>query len=93
MVYWSDVVCEASLKYNQRVPSLLSIKPCSKKPVSSVSLIHIRVAPNPLPKSQVPKEAGKFELLACIEGIQGISLALLTRVLSGKSKRSMPCLL
>lgn len=41
---------------------------------------------NPWPKNKLLKEAGKFQLLAHLEGLEGISLGLLTRGLDWKAE-------
>ena len=50
----------------------------------NVTEVVLKSPTNPWPKNKVLKESGRFQLLAHLEGLEGVSLALLTRALRWK---------
>ena len=44
-----------------------------------IQQIILKCPTNPWPKNRTLKEVGKFQLLAHVEGLEGVSLGLLTR--------------
>ena len=85
MSFWSRIICEASAKYNRAIPHHNEYKTWFEEAgFESVTQYVFKSPTNPWPKNKVLKESGKFQLLAHLEGIEGISLALMTRVLEWK---------
>lgn len=85
LCYWSRLVCEASAKYNRPVPHHDDYKAWFEEAgFQDVTQYVFKSPTNPWPKSKILKEAGKFQLLAHLEGIEGISLALMTRAMDWK---------
>ena len=85
MSLWSRIICEASAKYNRAIPHHNEYRACFEEAgFESVTQYVFKSPTNPSPKTKVLKESGKFQLLAHLEGIEGISLALIARVLEWK---------
>ena len=85
MSFWSRIICEASAKYNRVIPHHNEYKAWfDDAGFERVTQFVFKSPTNPWPKNKILKESGKFQLLAHLEGIEGISLALMTRVLGWK---------
>lgn len=83
--YWSKVICEASAKYHRPVPHHNEFNAWFEEAgFEDVKQFIFKSPTNPWPKSKTLKESGKFQLLAHLEGLEGISLGLLTRALEWK---------
>ncbi|KAL9099677.1 MAG: hypothetical protein Q9163_004851, partial [Psora crenata] len=78
--YWSRIITEASADYNRPVPLYTEyIDWFEKAGFVDIQQITLKCPTNPWPKDPNLKEVGKFQLLAHVEGLEGMSLALLTR--------------
>ena len=85
--YWSKIICEASASYNRPVPRYDGfIKWFEKAGFVDVKRIYLKSPTNPWPKDPILKEVGKFQLVAHLEGVEGISLGLLTRQMEWKAE-------
>lgn len=51
-----------------------------------IKQIFLKSPTNPWPKDRTLKEVGKFQLCAHLEGLEGISLGLLTRQMEWKAE-------
>ncbi|KAI4240431.1 MAG: hypothetical protein L6R40_005142 [Gallowayella cf. fulva] len=86
LTYWSELITEAAINYNRPIPRYTDyIQWFEKAGFEDIRQVVFKSAMNPWPKNKVLKEAGKFQLLAHIEGLEGISLGLLTRGLKWKA--------
>ena len=84
--YWSRIICEASASYNRPIPEYTEyIKWFEKAGFVDVKRIYLKSPTNTWPKDPSLKEVGKFQLLAHVEGLEGISLGLMTRQLGWKA--------
>ncbi|KAL8908056.1 MAG: hypothetical protein Q9207_001035 [Kuettlingeria erythrocarpa] len=84
---WSSLITEAACAYNRPIPRYTDYLSWFEK----AGFVDIRqqifkCPTNPWPKNKTLKEAGKFQLLAHIEGFEGISIGLLTRGLDWKAE-------
>ncbi|KAL8877335.1 MAG: hypothetical protein Q9198_004631 [Flavoplaca austrocitrina] len=87
LTYWSNLLTEAAAKYNRPVPRYTDyIHWFEKAGFTDVRQVIFKCPTNPWPKNKVLKEAGKFQLLAHIEGLEGVSMGLLTRGLAWKAE-------
>lgn len=85
--YWSRLICEASAKYNRPIPHCDEyVNWFEKAGFVDVKKIYLKSPTSPWPKDRILKEVGKFQLVAHIEGLEGISLGLLTRGLGWKAE-------
>ncbi|KAL8671747.1 MAG: hypothetical protein Q9168_003769 [Polycauliona sp. 1 TL-2023] len=85
--YWSNLLTEAAAKYNRPVPRYTDyVHWFEKAGFTDVRQVIFKCPTNPWPKNKTLKEAGKFQLLAHIEGFEGISVGLLTRGLAWKAE-------
>ena len=85
LCYWSKIICEASAKYHRPVPYHNEFYAWFKEAgFEDVTQYVFKSPSNPWPKDRTLKESGKFQLLAHLEGLEGISLGLLTRALEWK---------
>ncbi|KAL6717513.1 hypothetical protein ACLMJK_005428 [Lecanora helva] len=83
--YWSKTMCEASASYNRTCPEYHQfVKWFEKAGFVDVRRMHLKSPTNPWPKDRVLKEVGKFQLVAHLEGLEGLSIGLLTRQLGWK---------
>ncbi|KAL8841633.1 MAG: hypothetical protein Q9170_000847 [Blastenia crenularia] len=87
LAYWSNVICGAAENYNRPVPRYTDyVSWFEKAGFADIQQVVFKSPTNPWPKNKILKEAGKFQLLAHIEGLEGISLGLLTRGLDWKAE-------
>lgn len=85
LAYWSKIICEASADYNRPIPHHDEfVKWFEKAGFVDVKRIYLKSPTNPWPKDRTLKEVGKFQLVAHIEGLEGVSLGLLTRAAKWK---------
>ncbi|MCJ1469708.1 hypothetical protein MMC07_008349 [Pseudocyphellaria aurata] len=87
LCYWSRKICEAAEEYNRPIPVFTEYKAWLKEAgFVDVQQVIFKSPTNSWPKSKLLKEASKFQLLAHIEGTEGISLGLMTRGLHWKAE-------
>ena len=87
LAYWSRILCEASASYNRPMPRYTEYKKWFEKAgFVDVRQIHLKSPTNPWPKDPTLKEVGKFQLVAHLEGLEGLSLGLLTRQMEWKAE-------
>lgn len=85
LVYWSKIITQAAVNYNRPIPHYTDyVAWFEKAGFVDIHQTVFKSPTNPWPKSKLLKEVGKFQLLAHIEGLEGISLGLLTRGLNWK---------
>lgn len=85
--YWSTKITEAAENYNRPVPLHTDYLPWFEKAgFVDIKQVVIKSPTNPWPKDKKLKEVGKYQLLAHIEGLEGISMGLLTRSAEPKWK-------
>ena len=85
LAYWSKIICEAGDNYNRPLPHYYDhLKRFEKAGFVDIKQIFLKSPSNPWPKDRLLKEVGKFQLLAHLEGLEGVSLGLLTRGLGWK---------
>lgn len=78
--YWSDAIVEAAAKYNRPIPRYDEYYDWFVKAgFVDVQQVVLKCPTNPWPKDKRLKEVGKYQCLAHIEGLEGVSLGLLTR--------------
>ncbi|KAL9640216.1 MAG: hypothetical protein Q9164_000403 [Protoblastenia rupestris] len=78
--YWSRIITEASAAYNRPIPLHTEYFDWFEKAgFVDIKQIILKSPTNPWPKDKTLKEVGKFQLVAHVEGLEGISLGLLTR--------------
>ena len=83
--YWSKIICDAAETYNRRVPHHEEFRSWfTRAGFEEVTHFVFKSPSNPWPKNKMLKEAAKFQLLAHLEGMEGVSVALLTRALEWK---------
>lgn len=87
LTYWSNLITEAAAKYNRPVPRYTDyVHWFEKAGFTDVRQVIFKCPTNPWPKNKILKEAGKFQLLAHTEGLEGVSMGLLTRGLAWKAE-------
>ncbi|KAL8723084.1 MAG: hypothetical protein Q9225_000555 [Loekoesia sp. 1 TL-2023] len=87
LAYWSNVITEAAANYNRPIPRYTEyVSWFERAGFVDIQQVIIKCPTNPWPKNKTLKEAGKFQLLAHIEGLEGVSLGLLTRGLDWKAE-------
>ncbi|KAL8734683.1 MAG: hypothetical protein Q9166_001339 [cf. Caloplaca sp. 2 TL-2023] len=87
LTYWSHLIVEAAANYNRPIPRYTDYMQWFEKAgFTDIRQVIFKSPMNPWPKNKVLKEAGKFQLLAHVEGLEGISLGLLTRGLAWKAE-------
>ena len=87
LAYWSRIICEASANYNRPIPHYDEhVKWFERAGFVDVKRIYLKSPTNPWPKDRTLKEVGKFQLLAHLQGLEGISLGLLTRQFKWKAE-------
>ena len=86
LTYWSRLITEASAAYNRPIPYHTEfLKMFQQAGFVDIKQITLKSPTNPWPKDKRLKEVGKFQLLAHIEGLEGISMGLLTRTRQWKA--------
>ncbi|KAL8961218.1 MAG: hypothetical protein Q9193_002190, partial [Seirophora villosa] len=87
LCHWSSLITEAAAKYNRPVPRYTDYLAWFEKAgFVDIQQALFKAPTNPWPKNKPLKEAGKFQLLAHLEGLEGVSLGLLTRGLEWKAE-------
>ena len=78
--YWSKAIVEAAARYNRPIPRYDEYYDWFVKAgFVDVQQVVLKCPTNPWPKDKRLKEVGKYQCLAHIEGLEGVSLGLLTR--------------
>ena len=86
LAYWSEMICLAAEKYNRPIPIHTDyVAMLEKAGFVEIRQVILKSPSNPWPKDKNLKEVGKFQSLALLEGLEGISLALMTRGLKWKA--------
>ncbi|KAL8928880.1 MAG: hypothetical protein Q9208_001658 [Pyrenodesmia sp. 3 TL-2023] len=84
---WSSLITEAASAYNRPIPHHTDyVSWFEKAGFVDIRQHTFKTPTNPWPKNKILKEAGKFQLLAHIEGFEGVSIGLLTRGLDWKAE-------
>jgi len=80
--YWGDLICEAAGAYNRYTPKCREYKAWVEEAgfVDVTETIFKRPL-NSWPKNKTLKEIGKFQLMNYTEGLEGLTIGLLTRAL------------
>lgn len=85
LAYWSREVTQASANYNRPIPLHTAYMAMFEKAgFVDVRQVVLKSPTNPWPKDKHLKEVGKYQLLAHLEGLEGISIGLMTRGLDWK---------
>jgi hypothetical protein len=83
--YWTKVICEAADEYNRPIPHHDEFRAWfGKAGFEDVVQFVFKSPSNPWPKHKTLKESAKFQLIAHLEGLEGLSLGLMTRALEWK---------
>lgn len=86
LAYFSEKICEASKNYNRPIPLYTEYEKWFEEAgFVDIKQIVLKSPTNSWPKDQMLKEASKFQLLSHLEGLEGASLALMTRGLKWKA--------
>ncbi len=84
---WSKIICEASAKYNRPVPHHDEYERWFEKAgFVDVRRVYLKSPTNPWPKDGVLKEVGRAQLVAHVEGLEGLSIGLLARAMGWKEE-------
>jgi hypothetical protein len=87
LVYWSKKICEASKNYNRPIPFYTEYKKWFEEAgFVDIKQVILKAPTNPWPKNPLLKEASKFQLLGLLQGLEGISVGLMTRGLQWKAE-------
>ncbi|KAL9589215.1 MAG: hypothetical protein Q9203_001998, partial [Teloschistes exilis] len=87
LAYWSDLIVEAAAKYNRPIPRYTEYTAWFEKAgFTDIQQVVFKSPANTWPKDGILKEAGKYQLVAHLEGLEGISLGLFTRGLEWKAE-------
>lgn len=87
MTQWSELICEAAEKYNRPIPQHTEYRAMFEKAgFVDVREVFLKSPSNPWPKDKTLKEIGKFQLLALLDGLEGVSIGLMTRGLDWKAE-------
>ena len=79
--YWSMLICDAAAKYNRPCPHHSEFVGWFEKAgFVDVKRVYLKYPTNPWPKDPKLKDVGKFQLVAHLEGLESVSVGLLTRV-------------
>ncbi len=83
--YWSEKICEAAELYNRPVPLYTEYRRWLEQAgFVDVKQIVFKSPTNSWPKSKQLKGVSAFQLLAHLDGLEGISMGLMTRGLQWK---------
>lgn len=86
LAQWSKLICDAAEKYNRPIPEHTAyLTMFEKAGFVDVRQVFLKSPTNPWPKDKTLKEVGKFQLLAHLEGLEGVSIGLMTRGLGWKA--------
>lgn len=84
---WSQIIVEACEKYNRPLPFHNDyVEWFEKAGFVDVKQVILKGPSNPWPKDKHLKEVGKYQCVAHIEGLEGVSLALFTRAMKWKAE-------
>ena len=85
LTYWSEQISKAAVNYNRPIPLHTDyLAMFEKAGFVDIRQVILKSPTNPWPKDKHLKEVGKFQMLAHLEGMEGISVGLLTRGLQWK---------
>ena len=85
LAYWSRIITKACEEYNRPIPLHTDYLDWFRKAgFVDIKQIKVKSPSNPWPKDKTLKEVGKFQLLAHLEGCEGVSMGLLTRAFDWK---------
>lgn len=86
LAQWNKYICEAAVAYNRPLPKYDDFYAWFEKAgFVDIQQYHLKSPSNPWPKDKLLKEVGKFQLLAHLEGLEGVSMGLLCRGLDWKA--------
>ena len=87
MGQWSRHITEAAEKYNRPIPQHTEYRAMFEKAgFVDVQEVFLKSPSSPWPKDRMLKEVGKFQLLALLQGLEGVSIGLMTRGLLWKAE-------
>lgn len=80
--YWSTLICEAASRYNRPVPQFNEYRAYLEEAgFVDIEQVILKSPTNSWPEKKDLKKVGHFQLLTHLEGMEGISIGLLTRAL------------
>lgn len=80
--YWSTLICEASSRYNRPVPQFNEYRAYFEEAgFVDIEQVILKSPTNSWSDKKDLKKVGHFQLLAHLEGMEGVSIGLLTRAL------------
>ena len=86
LAQWNRYICEAAIRYNRPLPEYTDLRAWFERAgFADIQEIHLKSPSNPWPKDKLLKEIGKFQMLAHLEGLEGVSMGLLCRGLHWKA--------
>lgn len=86
LALWNQYICEAAVEYNRPLPEYHDFYAWFEKAgFVDIQQIFLKSPSNPWPKDKLLKEVGRFQLVAHLEGLEGVSMALLCRGLGWKA--------
>ena len=81
------MICDASEQYNRRIPTFNEYKGWLEEAgFVDVKQILFKSPTNTWPAIKEMKRVGEFQLLTHLEGIEGVSIGLMTRALHWKAE-------
>jgi len=87
LALWSKLICDASEMYNRPIPYYHEYRGWLEKAgFVDIQQTIFKSPTNSWPKNKLLKEVSKFQLVAHVEGLEGISLGLMTRGLQWKAE-------
>ena len=87
LAYWSKEICKASELYNRPIPFYTEYQKWFEEAgFVDIEQTVLKSPTNPWPKNPVLKEAGKFQLISHLQGLEGASMGLMTRGLQWKAE-------
>jgi len=85
--YWSNLITKACSDYNRPAPLHTEYFAWFKKAgFVDVKQVVLKSPTNPWPKDKTLKEVGKYQLLAHLQGLEGITMGLMTRAAKWKAE-------
>jgi hypothetical protein len=86
LAYFNEVIIEAGVKYNRPLPKYDEHYAWFVKAgFVDIQQVFLKSPSNPWPKDKLLKEVGKFQLVAHLEGLEGVTMGLLCRGLQWKA--------
>ena len=83
---FNELIAEAGVKYNRPLPKYDEHYAWFEKAgFVDIQQVFLKSPSNPWPKDKLLKEVGKFQLLAHLEGLEGVSMGLMCRGLRWKA--------